>query len=202
MTDRKKRAGVLCLAVFLAAAALAGLYFLIAPHKRAPRPVTAPEAKALQRVIDGVLKNDPKTYRGAFLPGYDAALEKETAVWKYENGPAGGFADLDAYLKDLFAKTHAACIENYGKNFAAEFVTGEIKEINTADYPSYFENFHDYYVYDYAVDMAAVEKAAAVAGFFNIWGDQSEKSAPAEYIFIKTKDGWALHPAYFFMTFG
>ncbi len=154
----------------------------------------------IQNAMDGVLNGDAALYRSAFLPDYDAAVAAEEAMWKYEYSTE--YSDFNGYLKSVLAAALETDQINYGKHVGMEFIVKEVNEINTTDYPSYFENYNDYYVYYYILNVAAVEKAVKVSGTLNIWGDDGEDSSVAEYVLIRVGGEWYLHPIYYYTSFG
>lgn len=161
--------------------------------------ITREEAMPIQTAIDGILAKDASKYRSAFPPDFDAAIAGEEAMWKYENSME--YSDFDSYLKDRFTRALGADIGNYGNDIGLEFIVDSVEPINTADYPSYFEKYNDYYVYNYTLDVASVEKAVKVSGKLNIWGDDGENSSKAEFVMIKVNGLWFLHPVYYYTTF-
>lgn len=160
--------------------------------------ITREEAMPIQHVIDGVLNNNPQTYRQAFPPDYDAAVEAEEAMWKYEATPP--YTNFNSYLSDIFNSVALAHKENYGKKVKMEFVVTDVSTIDPANYPDYFDRYYDNNIYYYEIDMSATTKAATVTGSLNIWGSKGEESKKAEFVVLQINGVWYLHPVYYYTT--
>ena len=173
--------------------------FMLTSCGREAVRITREEALPIQNAIDGILGKNAAKYRSAFPFDYDTAIAGEEAMWKYENSTE--YADFNSYLNNIFIHSLEADRVNYGKNIGMEFIVESVTQINTGDYPAFFENYNEIYVYYYTLDVASVEKAVMVSGKLNIWGDDGENSSDAQFIIIKVNGEWFLHPTYYYTTF-
>lgn len=160
--------------------------------------ITRTEALPIQYIIDGINKNDPETYRKAFPPDYNSAIEGEEAIWKYEDSTV--YSDYDSYLKPILALSKNTRLENYGKRNGIEYIVEDVKPIEFTDYPQYFEKYDDLYVYSYDIDPVEIQKAAMVKGKLNVWGSKKEETKTAEFVVICINGVWYLHPVYYYTS--
>ena len=156
--------------------------------------ITREEALPLQTVIDAQAAGDAELYISAFPPDY---IEKARALYELTEG-----VSLEEYIKTAYLDIAAENAENnYGKRFGAEFLVHASLDHAPEENPKEFEKYVDYNVYDYTLDSGSVQKSVKIAGTLNEWGDESESSDTAYFIFLQINGKWYLHPMYFLITF-
>ncbi len=176
----------------------------LASCTRSAERITDHRAVPIQKAIDGVIDCDTAKYRSAFADDYDKAV---SASYELTEGMA-----FDAFLKDIvLLPAKDAHKDNLGKTYGIEFIVENVDEYTVFDVPQeyadYFIDYSDYSVYDYELDISAIQKVAVISGKLNKWGydsfwdDEKDETGSAKFITICVGDVWYLHPCYYFTVF-
>lgn len=175
-------------AVLLAFLLIAAFAF-VSCSRKAER-ITREEAMPIQAIIDAQIECSAEKYISAFPPDFIAAAEEYYEIM--EGVP------LEKFLYDSFLVPASENAEaNFGKDFGAEFLVHALMDHSRAENPRDFENYVDYNVITYELDVTAIQKSLKAVGTLNEWGDDSEHSGTASYVLIMIDGKWYLHPMYF-----